>query len=291
MSAITVMTDGVAGIPGELVEEYQIRVVPTAHIIYDGRSYIEGETISAAEAYQLLYSNPDKFNTSAISPDYLINVYREISKKSQEILFITLSSALSAVFKSASLSAELFRQESPQTTIQVVDSKTVASGQGLVVLAAARAAAHGTGLDNLVKIAGQARQKTGTFILLDTLRYVYRTGRVPKFASMLGSMLGVKPLSRVSDNGELHPAGFARTRKGGISRMLELIREDAGTDSLNFMIMHADALQAAQELSEQIKQEFNCLSMIISDFSPVMGYGSGPGTLAVGFQPALDFSV
>ena len=163
MSGITIMTDGVAGIPRELIEEYQLRVVPTAHIIYDGHSYIEGETISAAEAYQLLYQNPDKFNTSAISPDYLINVYREISKKSQEILFVTVSSALSAVSKSAALSAKLFQQESPQTAIRIVDSKTIASGQGLVVLAAARAAARGIGLSELVKVTERARRKTGTF--------------------------------------------------------------------------------------------------------------------------------
>ena len=71
--------------------------------------------------------------------------------------------------------------------------------------------------------------------------------------------------------------------------MLELIKEDAGTDSLHFMIMHADDLPAAEELSQQLKGEFNSLSMIITEFSPVMGYGSGPGTLAVGFHPELDF--
>ncbi len=289
MSKVAIMTDTVAGIPKELVEEYQIKMVPTAHIMYDGHSYIEGETINAAEAYQLLRKDPDKFNTSAISPDYLIDVYRELSKKSQEILFITVSSALSAVSKSALLAAKLFREQSPETTIHVVDSKTVAGGEGLMVLAAAKAVSHGMSLEQVVNMTGQLRQKTGTFILIDTLRYVYRTGRIPKFASMLGSALGVKPLSRVSANGELHPAGVSRTREGGIRRMLELIKEDSGTDSLHFMIMHADAPQAAEELGEQLKREFNSLSMIITEFSPVMGYGSGPGTLAVGFHPELDF--
>ena len=289
MSGVAVITDRVAGINEELAEKHRIKTVPTAYIIYDGHSYIEGETINAVEAYQLLRKDPDKFNTSAISPDYLIDVYRELSKKSQEILFITVSSALSAVSKSALLAANLFREQSPETTIHVIDSKTVASGQGLMVLAAARAAARGMSLEQVVNVTEQVRQKTGTFLLIDTLRYAYRTGRVPKFASMLGSMLGVKPLSRVSANGELHPAGVSRTREGGIRRMLELIRNDAGTDTLHFMIMHADAPQAAEELGEQLKREFNSLSMIITEFSPVMGYGSGPGTLAVGFHPEFDF--
>ena len=289
MSRVIVMTDTVAGIPKELAEEYQIKLVPTANITFDGHTYLEGETINAAEAYQLLRKDPDKFTTSAISPAYLLDAYRELSTKTQDILFITLSAALSAVYKSASIAAELFRQESPETTVRVVDSKMVASGQGLVVLAAAKAAAQGMSLDQIVNITERVRQKTGTLILIDTLRYIHRTGRAPKLASMVGSMLGVKPLTRVSDEGELHPAGVSRTREGGIRRMLELVRKDAGTDALHFMVMHADVPHVAEELSEQIKREFNCLSMIISDFSPVMGYGSGPGTLTVGFHPELDF--
>jgi len=283
------MTDSAAGIPSELAEKYQIKVVPTANIIYDGHTYLEGVTINATEAYQLLQKNPDKFNTSAVSPGFLLDAYRELSTKSQDIFFITISSALSAFWKSACLAADLIQQESPETTVKIVDSKMVGSGEGLITLAAARAAAEGMNLNQVADIAEQVRQKTGTFLLFDTLRYVYRTGRAPKLVSMVGSMLGVKPLLRASAKGELHPAGAFRTREGGIKRMLELVRKDAGTDTLHFMIMHAADPQAAEQLSEQIKQEFNCLSMVISDFSPVMGYGAGPGTLSLGFHPELDF--
>jgi len=144
-------------------------------------------------------------------------------------------------------------------------------------------------LEQVASIAQRVRQQVGTLLLFDTLRYIYRTGRAPKVASMLGSALGIKPLLRVNDKGELHPAGASRTREGGIRRMFELIRKDAGTDALHFMVMHADVPQVAEELVKSIKREFNCLSMIISEFSPVMGYGTGPGTLAVGFHPELDF--
>jgi len=289
MSRVMVMTDSVAGIPQELAEEYRIKIVPTANITFDGHTYLDGVTINAAEAYQLLRKDPDKFTTSAISPSYLFDTYRELSTKSQDILFITISSALSAVSKMASVAADLLQKESPETTVRIVDTKTVASGQGLVVLAAAKAAAQGMNLDQLVNITEQTRQKTGTFMLLDTVRYIHRTGRAPKLASMIGSMLGVRPLLHVSANGELHPVGASRTRESGIRRMLELVRKDAGTDALHFMVMHADVLQAAGELGERLKQEFNCLSLIISDFSPVMGYGAGPGALVVGFHPELNF--
>ncbi len=289
MSQLVIMTDSVAGIPPELAQEYRIRVVPTATIIYDGHTYLEGATINTMQAYKLLRQDPDKFTTAAMAPAYLLDVYRELATRYQEILCITLSSALSAFFQSACLAADLLSQESPQTKVRVIDSKAAGSGQGLVVMAAARAAAQGMNLEQAASIAEQTRHQTGMLILLDTIRYIYRAGRAPKLVSMVGSMLGVKPLSRMSDDGELNPAGVSRTRKGGIRRMLDMIREDAGTDALHFMVMHADAPSLAEELSQQIKSEFNCLSMIISEFSPIMGYATGPGTLTVGFHPELDF--
>ena len=289
MSRVTIMTDAVAGIPRELAAEHHIKVVPTASIIYDGHTYLEGATINATQAYQLLREDPDKFTTAAMSPGYLLDVYRELKTSSRNILFITISSELSALFKSAIFAADLVRQESPETQVKIVDSRTAGSGQGLIVLAAAKAAAQGMNLEQVASIAEQARQQTGTFILLDTIRYIYRAGRAPKLVSQVGSMLRVKPLSRMSDKGELQPAGVSRTREGGVKRMFELIRKDAGTDSLHFMIMHADVPNVADELSERIKKEFDCLSMILSEFSPVMGYATGPGTLAVGFHPELEF--
>lgn len=288
MQKVLVMTDTVAGIPKELAKEYQIKVVPAAYIVFDGTTYIEAVTINAMEAYQLLRKDPDKFSTSAISPGYLLDVYRELSAKTQDILFITLSSSLSAVSKMASSALEIFQQESPRTTIRILDSKTVSSGQGLVVLAAAKAAAQGISLDQVASYAEKVRQKTGTLMMLDTLRYAYRTGRISKTSSRIAAMFGIKPISRVSDEGTVDYIGRVRKREAGMKQMLELIKEEAKTDSLHFMVMHADAPAIAEKFSELLKQKFNCLSMIISEYSPVMGYGAGPGALSVGFHPELS---
>ncbi|MDD5126548.1 MAG: DegV family protein [Dehalococcoidales bacterium] len=289
MTRLTIMTDTIAGIPRELAEQLGIRVVPTAYIIFDEHQYIEGVTLDTAQAYQLLRQAPDKFNTAAISPDYLLNVYRELSQKSSDILFITISLALSSVSRSAAVAADIFKQESPDTTIRILDSRNAASGQGLIVLAAARAAAQGRNLERVTEIAEQTRQKTGNVVLLDTLRYVYRTGRVPRFASLLGGAFGIKPLSRIRIDGELHPAGIVRTLTSGFTKMVDMIKEEAATDALHFMIMHADAPQSAAELAALLQSRFKCLSMIISEFSPVMAYGAGPGSLSIGFHSELVF--
>jgi len=282
------MTDSVACIPKELAEKHQIEVVPAANIMFDGQTYIDGVTISAAEAYQLLRKDPDRFVTSAITPGQLMEVYRQLSARSQEILFITLASVLSAVFKTANLAADSFKSESSQTTIRVSDSRAVAGTQGLVVLAVAKAVAQGFGLDRVASLVQQVRQKTGGVMMLDTLRYIYRTGRMSKLGARLVSLLNIKPINRLSEEGKIVFVDRVRKREDGYKRLLVLIRDEAGTDALHFMITHANAPEMAERFSELLKQNFNCLSMSISDFSPVMGYGSGPGTLFIGFHPELD---
>jgi len=287
MSKVLVMTDTVACIPNKLAEEHHIKIVPAANIIFDGKSYIEGITISATESYGLIKKDPDKFLTSAMTPGYFIDEYRKLSTAFQDILFIILSSALSAGFKTASLAAESFQKESPQTNIRVMDSRTVAGAQGLVVLAAAKAAAQGMNLEQVATVAEKVRQKTVGLMLLDTLRYVYRTGRMSKEEASKAAALNIKPLNRVNDEGLVEFVDSVTEREDGFKKLIELIQKEAGTDALHFLISHAAAPEMAETFSELLKQEFDCLSLIISDYSPVMGYGAGPGALFVGFHPEL----
>jgi len=287
MSKVLVMTDTVACIPHKLAEEHHIKIVPAANIIFDGKSYIEGITISATEAYGLIKKDPDKFLTSAMTPGYFIDEYRKLSTAFQDILFIILSSALSAGFKTANLAAESFQKESPQTNIRVMDSRTVAGAQGLVVLAAAKAAAQGMNLDQVATVAEKVRQKTVGLMLLDTLRYVYRTGRMSKEEASKAAMLNIKPINRVNDEGLVEFVDSVTETEDGFKKLIELIQKEAGTDAVHFLISHAAAPEMAETFSELLKQEFDCLSLIISDYSPVMGYGAGPGALFVGFHPEL----
>lgn len=288
MKKIQVMTDTVAGVPKELTLEYNIKVVPAANILVNGRTYIEGIDLSISEAYQLIERDPDRFITSAISPGFLVDTYRELSKNSQEIFFITLSSALSAVSRTAQLASESLREELPQIRVKVFDSKTCSGAQGLIVLAAARAAQKGCSLEQITGIAEKVRENCGYLVLLDTLRYVYRTGRMSKMASRLASFFNIKPISRVSSAGTLDYVTRVRKREDGVQKLLELIQQDKGTQALHFWVMHADAPEFAEQFCQRLRERLNCLSIITSEYSPVMGYGTGRGALSVGFHPELN---
>jgi DegV family protein with EDD domain len=287
MANIAVLTDSVACIPRDLAQELNIRVIPAALINVDGKTYIEGETITATEAYQLIKDDPDRFVTSAIQPNYLVNVYEELAKKSKDILFITIASALTAVNKTGLLAGEAFMEKHPGVTIKVVDSRACASTQGLVVLAAARAAAQGKSLNDCAALAESVRKRAGGIMMLDTLRYVYRTGRMSKTASKIVSLFNIKPINKVSDQGTIEMVERTRKTSEGIEKMLNIIEKDGAGQPMHFMVTHAAAPESAGKLADELNKRFKCLSMITGDYSPIMGYGAGPGALFVGYHPEI----
>jgi DegV family protein with EDD domain len=290
MSKVIIMTDTVACIPPNIAAEYQIIIVPAAHIHYGNKSYIDGVTLSAASAYKLIKKDPDRFVTSAITPAYLLEELKKVSKKADNILFITLSSALSAASKTAMLAAELLKEESTKTSVRIFDSKTVAGAQGLIVIAAAKAAAKGLNLNEAADFAEKARQQTYGLMMLDTLRYVYRTGRMSKLGSKIASMFNIKPINKVNEEGKIEMVDRTRNREHGLERLIELIKETTPINALHFFVSHADDADLAKQFSKMLKEHFNCLSLVVSDYSPVMGYGAGPGAIFVGFQPEIDLS-
>jgi len=282
------MTDTVASVPNYLTAEYGIIVVPAAIISFNGSQYIEGKTINATQAYELIAKDPDRFVTSPLTPAHLVEEYSQIPADVTDVLFITISSGLSAVNKVATLAADIFHEKSPQKRIEIFDSNSCAGGEGLVVLAAARAAKKGMTLEQVEEVAQEARQKTKGLMILDTLRYVYRTGRMSKEDALKAAESNIKPINRMGVNGTLEFVDAVTEREAGYKRLIELVSQESTTKSLHFMLSHAAAPEMVERFAGMVKENFNCLSLVVSDYSPVMGYGSGPGALFVAFHPELD---
>jgi len=193
MNKVAVVTDSVACLSKEQADKYGIQVVPIK-ILFGERVYSNGVDLSPTEAYQLLEKAPDHFSTAPSSPNDYINLFREIINQGQDILCITVSSKLSTVYNVACLAKDILKQENPQATIAVMDSMDATASQGLIALASAQSAARGKEIDEVIRTANEVREHTHMFIALDTIRHAYRTGRIPKIASQVGTALGVKPL-------------------------------------------------------------------------------------------------
>lgn len=284
MQNVMIMTDSAAGIPPELADTYHIKVIPAALIHYGGKTYIDNVTLSRPEAYELIKKDPDNFSTSAISPEYIVDEYRELLKETNKIVHITISQELSAVIKTAGIALETIKTEFPDAEIKLINSNTAAGAQGLIVIEAAKASLEGKSIDEISDVTEQARQKTGGIMMWDTIRYVYRTGRMSKTSARLASLFGIKPISCIEDSGTVEMVARVRKRAEGYDKLVEYIRNKAKNNSLRFLVMHSASPDWAEDFSQRLRKEFDCREIIISEYSPVLGYATGPGAIFVGFQ-------
>lgn len=286
MIETAVVADSIACIPRELAENLGIRIVP-ANIFFNGKLYRDVIDLTPAQAYEFLNRAPQFWKSSAASPEDYAEAYRELGKNAQNILVITISSKLSMFYESAKAAKEIVEKELSPTVIEILDSETVAAAEGLIALAAARAAKEGKAFEEVKTIARKVKERVKFLGLLETIRHVYRTGRIPKLASQIGSLLSLKPIL-TGANGVIRFASAARTKRSGIEKMLSMIREQTGhSEPIHVAVMHADAAEEAQTLRKRIAAEFNCAELFVTDFTPIMAYATGRGTLALAFYQSI----
>jgi len=281
MQEVAVITDSIACLTEELVGKYHIGIVPII-LLVQGKMYRDMLDITPSEAYKLFLQDPESFNTSPSSPIDYLEAYREASNTAKSILCITISSKLSTGYNVALLAKEQAENELPGVSIKVLDSQNVTASQGFIALAAARAAAEGKNLAEVFKIAEEVKDKVTFLIFLDTIKHVYRTGRIPKIASQVGSMLNIKPILTIS-SGSVRFKGIVRNREQGINRIIREMKERVGQKPVHVAVMHAYAPEEAEKLKERISSEFNCAELWVTGFSLVMGYATGTGTLGFAF--------
>jgi DegV family protein with EDD domain len=281
MQNVAIVTDSIANLTPEMIEKHRITIVPI-NICFRGEIYRDMLDISASEAYEMVLQDPENFSTSPASPGHYLDAYREASKYSKNILCITLSSKLSTGYNIACLAAKQVKDEMSDVSVEVIDSQNVTAAQGFVALAAARAVEEGKTFNEVIRIADDMRSRVTFLVVLDTIRYVYRTGRIPKIASQVASRLNIKPILS-SSNGLVRFVGAVRKKESGINRILRMMREKAGQGEVHVAVMHAYAPDEAETLKERIESEFRCAELWITEFTPVMGYACGTGTLGFAF--------
>lgn len=283
MQKVTVVTDSLACLTKELVQKYGIKVVPL-NIHFDGKVFKDWVDITPQQAYELFLKAPNSFGSSAPSPMDFLKAFREAGEKIRHIFCVTASAKVSATHEVAKQAGEHIKKELPHLSIEVFDSQLATAAEGFVALAAARAAAAGKSLAEVAKVAEEVRNKISFLAFLDTIKHVYRSGRIPRIASQVGSFLNIRPLLTMS-SGVVRFIGAVRSREQGIARMLKVMRDKVGQKPVHVAVMHAYALEEAERLKERVAAAFNCVEIWISEFSPLMGYATGTGTLGLAFYP------
>jgi DegV family protein with EDD domain len=277
---IAIVTDSVACLPDELVERYRIDVIPF-NILSGGRVYREKLDITTAQAYELFLKNPDTFKTSPASPEECLEAMQKAAQKAKSILCITVSARISTLYNVVGIAQKQFTAAWPDIRIEMLDSETATAAEGFIVLAAARAIEKGNSIEEAVTKATSIKNKVHAVVLLDTVRHVYRSGRVPKLAAQAAEVLNIKPIFTVS--GVVNFATAVRSKKSGVERIIGMMRDKVGSSPVHVAVMHAYAPEDAAALKERVAGEFDYVELWTTEFSPIMGYACGTGTLGLAF--------
>jgi len=281
MNKVAIIADSIACLPREMIAQYGIEIV-APNIYFNGRVYRDWLDISPSEAYQLLEKAPQLFTTSGPPPAAYVQAYRKLSTEAESILCIALSSKMSTTYNAAVAAKEQVKEELADTSIEVLDSQTATGAEGFVVLAAARALAEGKSLAEAIEAAQRMKERVGLVFILETIRHAYRTGRIPKVAAQVGGWLNVKPIVTIRD-GVAHFNGITRNKEKGVNHLLEVVRKKVGKKPVHMTVHHTDALQEAERLKQRVLAEFDCIEIWLTEFSPIMGYSTGRGTLGLAF--------
>lgn len=275
---IALITDSTCDLPRQYLEQYNIEVVPLT-IIWGEEQFRDGVDLSPEDFYQRLGKDPVIPTTSQPTPQEMVQVYEKVKENgAEEIVILTISSAMSGTYTSASKAAELM-----DIPVHVLDSRANSMSLGWQVLAAARAREKGGDVQAMLSAAEKARGSMVLMISLDTLEFLHKGGRIGGASHFIGTLLNLKPQITVNHHsGEVEGGRRSRTRKKALADLYTdfFAQIDSGK-SLRVAVLHNAALEEAEEIANQIREEFQPEELIIGIVSPVLGVHTGPGAVAI----------
>lgn len=270
---IGIVTDSSCDLPQELIEENNITVVPM-FINIGSKSFRDGIDITPKEFYENLHSYASPPKTSAPGPDVFREVYQKLADAGvAEILSIHLSNSLSAVLNSAIQAA---REFSP-IPVTVFDSRQLSLGTGLQVISAAKAAATGKSILEIIQLLENQISRTFSFAALSTLEFLKRSGRMNNLTFRLGNLLDIKPIMRMYDGNPTSER--VRTRKRAFERMTSYLQKMGEIETA--ALMHTHVFQEAQDFLEKVEGLLPTGSKLSIEINPVIGSHIGPGAIGL----------
>ncbi len=284
-----VVTDSTAYLPDEIVAELGVDIV-SLYVTLDGEERRETEISGAAydDFYERLAKSEKGATTSQPSIGDFRAVYEPALEAGREIVSIHISSGISGTCEAARQARQqLIDEERGGERITVWDSRSACGGQGIVVIAAARAAARGLDAAATMEVVEDTRDDLKMWFAIDTLEYLRKGGRIGSAQAWLGSALQIKPILTLEE--EITPVERVRTRRRAFERMVEFARERASDGADGWVVQHIHDPDTARRLVDECRQVHGGDPVFVSEIGPVIGAHIGPGLLGVGGVPSSVF--
>ncbi len=274
---VKVVTDSTSDLPPELARDMDITVVP-AYVHFGSQSYRDGVDITPEQIYQRMLSGPVHPTTSSPAPGDFTDTYSRLARETDEIVCITVTSRQSAIYEAAMTGKQSFQGK---CRVEVIDSRSVTMGLGLMAMLAAREARSGKALDEVVAAVRSAIPRTHGMAMLDTIKYALKGGRLGRGGGLLGSLVKVKPMLEIKD-GWIRLCGVTRTRRMGMERICDYMTKHLTLDDV--AVVHSDAVREAESLAERIRSIAPQSRPVIAKLGSALGVHGGPQTLVVALR-------
>ena len=278
MAKIALVADSTADLPEGLRKKWNIHVIPLK-VRFGSEEFYDHE-ITSEEFYRRLEEADELPKTSQPSPEEFMNLYRELLGDYQEVISVHLSSALSGTLNAANIAKERLK-----ANIHIVDSKTISLGFGLMVVDIARRIREGMDSVQIIDGMSKVRQNIETLFTLNTLEYLQKGGRSGRVQGFLGSVLNIKPVVRVGDDGVYQTYGNARSQRKALDLIVSAFDKLAqGRKKVSLAVGHGGALQAGKYLQEALENALQIKTSLFAQVGPVIGVHTGPGTVGAAVQ-------
>lgn len=283
MGNFKIITDSSCDLTQELADELDLRVVPLSVLINDKEyvNYLDGREIGFPDYYEMLRrgmlgktSAPNVYDFTSAMEDYL--------KEGMDILYLGFSSALSGTYNAGVIAADELRAKYPERKIITVDTLCASLGQGMLIYLAVKKKEAGASIEEVAEYVENTKLHLCHWFTVDDLNHLKRGGRVSAVAATFGTILNIKPVMHVDNEGCLIAVEKVRGRKASLNALLKMMNETVIDKSVAF-ISHGDCYEEARALADKVREEVGIDNVKINYVGPVIGTHSGPGTMALFF--------
>ena len=280
-----IITDSCANLTDKQIEDYGTEVISLKYYI-EGKefeSYVKGEKTDYAETYRLLREKA-MITTSLVSREGCDKTILPILEAGDDVLLITFSSGLSGTYQNIKLAAEDYKELYPERKIIVVDTLCASLGEGMAVHYAVKLKNEGKSIEEVADWLENNKLSICHIFTIDDLLFLKRGGRLSGTSAVFGTLLGIKPLLHMADDGKLYVTGKARGRAATLEHLINSVGE-RGIDIKNqdIFLVHGDCEEDAKFIEKEVKKRYGVKNVVYNMIDPVIAAHAGPGTLAIFF--------
>lgn len=277
-----IITDSCCDFPNELYEQLDLKLVPLT-VIYQGTAHTDTNGDCLKKLYAGMRAG-ETATTSAVNPQSWVYVMEESLKQDKDVLVMAFSSGLSTTYQSAVIAAQELQERYPERKILVVDTLCASLGQGLLVWHACQKRNAGMDLDSLHRWVEETKLHLCQWFTVEDLMHLKRGGRIGTTTALVGTMLQIKPVLHVDDEGHLVNKAKSRGRKAAIEALADKFGQlSQGYDNRTIAISHGDCREEAEHLAAILKERYGVEQVLLSYVGAVIGSHAGPGTIALFF--------